>query len=97
MAKWLYEVKAIGQKGLLEAVKWPNYKEEIKRTAESQLDQALQVLIDSGLPEEAAIQLKDAISQMQLNAETTSGVSGGHQPAQPKSLTPPTSNIQAGV
>lgn len=97
MARWLFDVKAIGQRGLLEAVKWPNFKEEIKRTAESQLDQALQILIDSGLPEEAAIQLKDAISQMQLNAETTSGVSGGHQPAQPKSLTPPTSNIQAGV
>ena len=97
MAKWLFEVKAIGQRGLLEAVKWPNLKEEIKRTAESQLDQALQILIDSGLPEEFAIQLKEAISQMQLNAETTSGVNGGHQPAQPKSLTPPTSNIQAGV
>lgn len=57
-AKWLYEVKAIGQRGLLEAVNWPNWKEELERTAESQLDQALQILIDAGMPEEDAIQLK---------------------------------------
>jgi len=59
MAKWLYEVKAIGQRGLLEAVNWPDWKNEIERTAENQLDQALQILIESGLPEETAIQLRE--------------------------------------
>ncbi len=61
MAKWLYEVHAIGQRGLLETLKWPGWKEELERTAESQLDQALQILIDAGMPEEAAIQLKQAL------------------------------------
>ena len=96
MAKWLYEVKAIGQKGLLEAVNWPNWKEEVERTAESQLDQALQVLIDAGLPEEAAIQLKEALNQIQLQTDDVKKTPGGRQPVQPKSLVPPSSNVQSG-
>jgi hypothetical protein len=61
IAKWLFEVKAIGQRGLLETLNWPNWKEELERTAEGQLDQALQIIIAAGLPEEAAIQLKEAL------------------------------------
>jgi hypothetical protein len=97
MAKWLYESKAIGQKGLLEAINWPNYKEEIERTAESQLDQALQILIDAGLPEEYAIQLKEVLMQTQFQAEMPKTAAQGHQPVQPKSLIPPSSNVQTGA
>lgn len=97
MAKWLYEVKAIGQKGLLESLNWPNYKEEIKRTAESQLDQALMVLIDSGLPEEAAINLKELLSQIQLQTDEAKKTQGVSQPVQPKSLVPPSSSVQSGA
>jgi hypothetical protein len=64
-AKWLYGVKAIGQRGLLETLNWPNWKEEVERTAESQLDQALQLLIDAGLPTEVAIQLKQQLMEPQ--------------------------------
>lgn len=95
-AKWLYEVKAIGQKGLLEAINWPNYKEEIERTAESQLDQALQILIDAGLPEESALMLKEQLVQIQLQHDEAKSVSQGRQPIQPKSLMPPSSNVQSG-
>lgn len=94
LAKWLFEVKAIGQKGLLEAVNWPNYKDEIQRTAESQLDQALQILVDAGLPEEVAIALKQAISQISLNADMPATESQGHMAAQPESKMPDNSNIQ---
>jgi len=97
MAKWLYEAKAIGQKGLLEAINWPNYKEEIERTAESQLDQALQILIDAGLPEDAAIKLKDFLIQTQFQVEKPKSAAQGHQPVQPKSLTPPSSSVQSGA
>ena len=97
MAKWLYEVKAIGQKGLLEAVNWPNWKEEIERTAESQLDQALQILIDAGLPEPAAIELKNVLMQAQFQTDQPKAATGGHQPTQPKSLVPPQSNVQTGA
>lgn len=61
----LYELKAIGQRGLLESLNWPNWREEIERTAESQLDQALQILIAAGLPEDAAIALKQALMENQ--------------------------------
>ncbi|MBE9569625.1 MAG: hypothetical protein IMF11_03300, partial [Proteobacteria bacterium] len=63
MAKELYEMKAIGQRGLLEAINWPNWQEEIERTAESQLDQALLILIDAGLDEETAAQLKEFLME----------------------------------
>ena len=58
LAFQLYQQKAIGQRGLLEAINWPNWKEELERTAESQLDQALQILIEAGLPEEEAVALR---------------------------------------
>ena len=61
LAMQLYQVKAIGQRGLLETLNWPNWKEELERTAESQLDQAFQLLIDAGLPEEVAIKLKEML------------------------------------
>jgi len=66
MAKWLYQVKAISQKGLLEALNWPGYMGELERTAESQTDQALQILIDAGLPEESAMQIKQFVMQSSL-------------------------------
>lgn len=97
MAKWLYEAKAISQKGLLQALNWPGYKEEIERTAESQLDQALTILIDAGLPEEYAITLKDYLLAEHLQAETPKTAAQGHQPVQPKSLTPASSNVQSGA
>jgi len=94
MAKWLYESKAIGQKGLLETLNWPNYKEEIERTAESQLDQALQILIDSGLPEEDAIQLKDMLVQMSFQGSDKKD-SVNRRPAEPKSKNPPSANTNS--
>jgi len=66
MAKWLYQVNAISQKGLLEALNWPGFLQELERTAESQTDQALQVLIDAGLPEENAMQIKQFVMQSSL-------------------------------
>ena len=53
--------KAIGQKGLLEVLNWPNWREEVERTAESQVDQALQILVDSGLPEEQAMAIRQFV------------------------------------
>ena len=66
MAKWLYQVKAISQKGLLEALNWPGYIEELNRTADSMLGQAIQILINAGLPEEMAIELKQRLDDTQI-------------------------------
>ena len=60
-AKWLWSAKAISLRGLLEALNWEGWKQEIERNGETQLDQALQILIDAGLPEESAIQLKQVL------------------------------------
>jgi hypothetical protein len=69
LAMTLYDKRAIGQRGLLESLNWPNWKEELERTAESQLDQALKILIDAGLPEENAAQLKQALTASSIQTQ----------------------------
>jgi len=63
LAVKLYEMKAIDRQALLESLSFPGYQEIIERTAETELDMALQVLIESGLPEEEAAQLKEYLIQ----------------------------------
>jgi len=63
MAVNLYEVKAIDQRALLENLNFPGWQEIIERTAESQLDQALLLLVEAGLPEEEAMKLKQYLMQ----------------------------------
>lgn len=72
-AKWLYTAKAIGQRGLLEALHWPGWKDEIARTADNQLDQALQVLIDAGLPQQNAVQIKQVLQSLKLQTDESKG------------------------
>lgn len=83
-AKWLYLNKAIGQQGLLEALKWPGWKIEIERTAETQLDQALQLLIQAGLPEEQAVSLKQFLMQPQGGPGNTQKQGGSQNVAPPQ-------------
>lgn len=63
VAKWLWETKAIDQKAVLEIMNVPDWKGIVERTGETQLDQALQILIDSGMPEEEAFKLKEYLMQ----------------------------------
>lgn len=63
IAKWLWESKAIDQRAVLEIMNIPDWREIIERTGETQLDQALQILIDSGMPEEDAFELKQYLMQ----------------------------------
>ena len=55
----------LSRRYVLEALNLPNWKEELERIADGQLDQALQILIQAGLPKEAAIQLKQVLIQPQ--------------------------------
>ena len=64
-AQALYTQGAIDRRALLEAVNFPKWKQIVERMGETELDTALQVLIDSGLPEETAIQLKQVLMQPQ--------------------------------
>lgn len=80
-AKWLAMNKFISQKGLLEAMKWPGWKEEVARTAESQLDMALQVLVDSGLPMPDAVKIKQMLEQLQIQHDNPDNNAQGKNPA----------------
>ncbi|MBE9572717.1 MAG: hypothetical protein IMF11_18990 [Proteobacteria bacterium] len=63
VAKWLWQTKAIDQRAVLEIMNVPDWKGIVERTGETQLDQALQILIDSGMPEEEAFKLKEYLMQ----------------------------------
>jgi len=62
----LYDKRAVGQRYLLETLNMPNWREEIERTAENQVAQALQILVDAGLPEEDAVKIQQFVMQSSL-------------------------------
>lgn len=64
-AKELYKSGVIDRQALLETINFPKWKEIIERIGEGQLDQALQILVQAGLPEEAAAELKMVLMQPQ--------------------------------
>ena len=88
LAQAYYKLGAIDRQALLELTNFPRWKEIIERIGEGQLAQALQILVQAGLPEEDAIALQQALlekqggpgnrSQKVVKKEQT-------QPGQPKS------------
>jgi len=64
----LYEKGAIDQQALLEDLNYPKMKQVLERTAENQLDQALTLLVQAGLPEELALQLKSVLAEAQTES-----------------------------
>ena len=79
-------ILSLGQQGLvsrryvLETLNLPGWKEEIERGGESQLDMALQVLIEAGLPKESALQLKQFLIQPQGGPGDIKKPGGGATP-----------------
>jgi len=79
-------ILSLGQQGLvsrryvLETLNLPGWKEEIERGGESQLDMALQVLIEAGLPQESALQLKQFLIQPQGGPGDIKKPGGGATP-----------------
>jgi hypothetical protein len=55
----------IDRRALLETLNFPGWKEIVERMGENQLDQALNILVESGLPIEMAQQLQIQLSQSQ--------------------------------
>lgn len=55
----------LSRRYVLEMLNMPDWKQEVERSGESQLDMALQVLIDAGCPREEAIALKQYLIQPQ--------------------------------
>lgn len=65
MAGNLYKLNAIDRRALLESINFPDWVGIIERMGESDLDHAFQILIDAGLSEEQAVQLKQFLMQPQ--------------------------------
>ncbi|MBA4395682.1 MAG: hypothetical protein C0407_19185, partial [Desulfobacca sp.] len=61
----LYEKGAIDREALLENLNFPNWKEIVERVSEGQLGQAMQILIQAGLPQDMAAALYQQLSQPQ--------------------------------
>jgi hypothetical protein len=72
----------VSRRYVLEALNLPNWQEEVERGGEGQLDQALQILIEAGLPKEKAIMLK------QMLLEPQGGPGDIKKPVQPQPGTP---------
>ena len=64
-AQALYEKGAIDRQALLETINFPNWKQIVERVGEGQLAQAIQVLIQAGLPQDMAQMLYQQLSQPQ--------------------------------
>ena len=75
----LYKVNGIDRTALLEALNFKDRKQIIERMGETQLDQALQILIQSGLPEDQALSLKQFLLQPQTGPQAGGG-QGAQQP-----------------
>jgi hypothetical protein len=73
----LYKLKAIDRQALLQQINFPDWKKIVERLGESELQAALSILIQSGLPEEMARELYNFLVQDQ----------GG--PGDASKLTPP--------
>ncbi len=72
----LYREQAIDRQALLETLNFPGWRQITERVGEGQLDAALQILVEAGLEQEEAVQLKQYLAQPQRT------VSGTHPPRQ---------------
>lgn len=61
----LYRMGAIDRQAMLQVIDFPGWKRVVERTGEGQLDQALQILVDAGLDENQAAELKQYLLQPQ--------------------------------
>jgi len=88
-AKEFYKAGVIDRQALLETVNFPGWKEIVERVGEGQLGQALQVLVQAGLPAEVAAELQTFLMQPQGGP--------GNRPQAPQATGPGVQKIQPGV
>lgn len=63
--KWLAQMQLVDLRTILETLNFPNWKSIVERNGESQLDMAMSVLVNAGLQEEQAMQLKQYLMNPQ--------------------------------
>ena len=64
-AEKAYQLGAIDRQAYLEAIEFPRAQEIIERVGEGQLGQAIQILIQAGMPEDMAMELQQWLMQSQ--------------------------------
>ena len=79
MAQALYKERAIDRRALLETINFPDWKKIMERMGENEIDQALQILIEAGLPKEEAMTLKQFLMQPQGGPGDTNQENQGNQ------------------
>lgn len=81
----LFKINAIDRTALLSAINFPNHRQVVERMGETQLDAALGVLVESGLDEQQAAQLKQFLMQPQTGPEAQ-GTMSQPQPGTPRAM-----------
>jgi hypothetical protein len=86
-AQALFERGAIDQRALLENLNFPKWREIVERMSEDQLAAAINILVQSGLPQEQGQMLLQALSQPQGGPGDTTQTppQGPPQPGTPRS------------
>lgn len=87
-AQALYNQGAIDRQALLENLNFPNWREIVERVGEGQLEQALQILVQAGLPQDQALMLKQYLMQPQGGPGQESQGQGPMPRAQQGSMPP---------
>lgn len=79
----LYKEGAIDQQALLEDLGYPKAKQVLERMAEGQLETAMSIMVQAGLPEDQAVQLMEVLKQQQFGntPASESNSTGGNQGA----------------
>ncbi len=84
----LFKINAIDRTALLDELNYKNRKQIIERMGETQLDEALNVLVESGLDQNQALELKKYLMEPQSGPEAQGGGAapggGGPQPGTPR-------------
>lgn len=83
-ATQLYQMGAIDRQALLETLNFTGWRDIVERVGEGQLEQALQIMIQAGMPEEDASELKQVLMQPQGGPGNTGQTGGQPQPGTPK-------------
>ena len=80
----LYRDQAIDRQALLETLNFPSWKEVIERVGEGQLNQALQILVQAGLDEGQASELRQYLMEPQNGPTANAKGSKSQQPGTPR-------------
>jgi hypothetical protein len=73
----LYKEDAIDQQALLEDLGYPKAKQVLERMAEGQLETAMSIMVQAGMPEEQALEIMQVLQQQQFGNNTSSENEGG--------------------